>query len=175
MGYSRLLFNGLETPSPPLYPGFLALLAMYIFILEKFDVVVLKTGIGGETDSTNIFPHPIATGITAIGLDYVQALGNAVEEIAWHKAGIFKLASLAFAVVQDDAILNVFRERAEQEHVAGGLQVVTDSRVLAHGIKLNPDMRYQRLNAALALALTESYLSSEDLQFCMTDEIARSL
>lgn len=164
-----------EAPRIPIYPGFLALLAMYIFVLEKFDVVVLETGIGGETDSTNVFPHPIATGITTIGLDHVQVLGDTVEKIAWHKAGIFKPGSPAFAVEQDEAILNVFRKRAEEINVVGKLQIVTDERVLAHGLKLNPDMRYQRLNAALAMSLAETYLKSEYPHFTMTDEIARSL
>lgn len=172
---SITLQAGLEAPSIPRYPGFLALLAIYIFILEKSDVVILETGIGGERDSTNVFPHPVATGITSIGLDHVEVLGNTVEEIAWHKAGIFKPGSPAFAVAQDETILNVFREKAEEKHVAGGLQVITDERVLAHGLKLNPDMHYQRLNAALAISLAESYLKSEDPRFSMTDELARSL
>jgi folylpolyglutamate synthase len=167
--------QGLEPFSPPLYPGFLALLAMYVFILEKIDVLVLETGIGGETDSTNVFPHPVATGITSIGLDHVQVLGSSVEEIAWHKAGIFKQGSPAFAVVQDDAILNVFRERAEEKHTAGGLQIVTDSRILDYNIKLSPDLSYQRRNAALAISLVESYLKSEDPLLSITDEVASTL
>lgn len=167
--------RGCDTPAIPSYPGFLALLAIYIFVVEKFDVVVLETGIGGEEDSTNVFRRPVATGITSIGLDHVQVLGNTVEQIAWHKAGIFKPGSPAFAVEQDEAILDVFYKRAEERQVAGGLQVVTDHRVLAHGLKLTPDMHYQRLNAALAIALVESYLKSEDPRSSITDKLASSL
>ena len=77
--FSRLDLEILLTPK---YPGFLLLLAIYIFILEKVNVAILETGLGGETDSTNVFPHLIATGITAIGLDHVNILGHTVEEIA---------------------------------------------------------------------------------------------
>jgi len=72
----------LETPPLPRYPRFLSLLAIYIFISEKFDIAILETGIGGETDSTNIFPRPVATGITTIGLDHIDVLGNTVDKIA---------------------------------------------------------------------------------------------
>lgn len=68
----------------------MSLLGMYIFMMEKADVAILKTGIGGEMDSTNVFPHLVATGITSIRLDHVHVLGDTVKKIAWHKAGIFK-------------------------------------------------------------------------------------
>ncbi|KAF4637066.1 hypothetical protein G7Y89_g1009 [Cudoniella acicularis] len=165
----------LETPRTPKYPGFLSLLAIYIFILEKVDVAILETGLGGETDSTNVFPRPIATGITSIGLDHVDILGHTVEEIAWHKAGIFKRGSLAATVPQDEAVLQVLRKRAEERNVAGELQVITDGKVLEYGVKVDPDMRYQRYNAALAIFLAEAYLKSADPQFSMTGNIARSL
>jgi folylpolyglutamate synthase len=169
------LSHELETPPIPKYPGFLSLLAVYIFISEKVDVAILETGIGGETDSTNIFPHPVATGITTIGIDHVNVLGDTVEKIAWHKAGIFKSGSVAGTVVQDEAVLNVLRKRAEERHVAGGLQVITDQRVLDYRIKVDPDMRYQRSNAALAIFLADTYLKSAHPQFSLTAEIARSL
>lgn len=165
----------LETPRVPAYPGFLSLLAIYIFIMEKVDVAILETGMGGETDSTNIFAHPVVTGITTIGLDHVHVLGNTVEEIAWHKGGIFKSGSLAGTVLQDEAVLKVLRKRAEERHVAGGLQVITDRKVFEYRVKVDPDMPYQRSNASLAIFLAESYLKSTDPQFSMTGDLARSL
>lgn len=161
----------LETPPDPGYPGFLAMLAIYIFVKEKVDVMILETGIGGERDSTNIFPHPVATGITTIGLDHVKTLGNSVEQIAWHKAGIFKAGSPAFAIIQDEPVLNVLRKRADE--VSGELQVVTDQIVHEYGLRVYPDMHYQRLNASLAISLASSYLMSEYPGFSMTKDIAR--
>ncbi|PVH70693.1 Mur ligase [Cadophora sp. DSE1049] len=165
----------LGPPLAPKYPGFLSLLGIYIFISEKVDVAILETGTGGETDSTNVFPHPIATGITTIGLDHVEVLGHTVGEIAWHKAGIFKHGSLAGTVPQEEAVMQVLRTRAEERHVAGELEVITDQKVLEYGVKVDPDMPYQRYNAGLAIFMATAYLKSVDPNFSMTDEIARSL
>jgi folylpolyglutamate synthase len=143
--------------------------------LEKDDVMVIETGMGGEMDSTNVFPHPIATGITSIGIDHVYVLGDTVEKIAWHKAGIFKSNSFAGTVVQDQAVLNVLRQRAKEKRVAGELQVITDRKVIELGVKVDPDMPYQRSNLALAIFLTETLLKSENPKFSITPDIARSV
>jgi folylpolyglutamate synthase len=62
----------------------MSLLEMHFFMdkAEKYNVAVIKTKIGGEMDSTNVFPHPVATGITSIGLDHVHILGDTVKKIA---------------------------------------------------------------------------------------------
>ena len=36
---------------------------------------------------------PVACGITSLGYDHCNILGNKIEEIAWQKAGIFKVRS----------------------------------------------------------------------------------
>ena len=45
---------------------------------------------GGRLDSTNIFPAPLVTAITSIGLDHQQFLGPDLRSIAGEKAGILK-------------------------------------------------------------------------------------
>lgn len=164
----------LKTPLVPRFPAFMSLLGISIF-LEKADVAILETGMGGEMDSTNVFPRPVATGITSIGIDHVHVLGDTVEKIAWHKAGIFKPDSVAGTTVQNQAVLNVLRERAEEKRVAGELQVITDRRVIELGVKVDPDMPYQRSNLALAMFLTETLLKSENPKFSMTADVARSV
>jgi folylpolyglutamate synthase len=61
---------------------------------ENVDVAILEVGVGGEYDSTNIIENPIVCGITALGLDHVTVLGNTIDSIAWHKAGIIKVRKL---------------------------------------------------------------------------------
>ena len=34
---------------------------------------------------------PVVVGVTSLDIDHTQLLGNTVEQIAWHKAGIFKV------------------------------------------------------------------------------------
>lgn len=65
-------------------------LALLWFAEEQVDVVVLETGMGGRLDSTNIFPAPLITVVTNIGLDHQQFLGNDIRSIAAEKAGILK-------------------------------------------------------------------------------------
>ncbi len=57
---------------------------------EGVDVAILEVGIGGTYDTTNIVRKPVVCGITSLGIDHTALLGNTVEEIAWHKAGIMK-------------------------------------------------------------------------------------
>lgn len=34
----------------------------------------------------------MACGVTSLGLDHVSILGDTIDKIAWHKAGIFKVS-----------------------------------------------------------------------------------
>lgn len=164
-----------KTPPIPGYPGFLTLLAIYVFIREKTNVAIIETGLGGETDSTNVFRHPIAVGITTLGLDHTHNLGNTIEDIAWHKAGIFKKGTTAFTVVQEDAALNVLHKRAKEIGVSGELNIVTDEVVRSQGLTVKPDMYFQRLNASLAISLATTYLASVDSDFSMSKDSTRCL
>ena len=65
-------------------------LALLWFVEEQVDAVVLETGMGGRLDSTNVFPTPLVTAITNIGLDHQQFLGRDIRSIALEKAGILK-------------------------------------------------------------------------------------
>ncbi len=53
-------------------------------------------GVGGTYDSTNIVPHPVVTGISALGIDHTAVLGKTLEEIAWKKGGIYKVRQSLF-------------------------------------------------------------------------------
>ena len=39
-------------------------------------MVVLEVGIGGRLDATNIIPDPVVCGITALGMDHMDMLGD---------------------------------------------------------------------------------------------------
>lgn len=97
----------------PAYFKFLTILAFNVFIKENVDVAVIEVGIGGAFDSTNVVDRPIAVGITLLDYDHVKVLGNSIEEIAWHKAGIMKPGTLAFINPnQPESALHTIKERA---------------------------------------------------------------
>ncbi|XP_058081184.1 folylpolyglutamate synthase-like isoform X2 [Magnolia sinica] len=79
-----------DLPMPPLFQ-FLTLLAFKIFISEKVDVAILEVGLGGRLDSTNVVKEPVVCGITSLGMDHMEILGDTLGKIASEKAGIFKI------------------------------------------------------------------------------------
>lgn len=64
-------------------------MAFEYFAVQKVDIAVIETGLGGRLDSTNII-NPVLSIITNIGFDHTQFLGNTLEAIAFEKAGIIK-------------------------------------------------------------------------------------
>lgn len=68
------------------------LTAVAFLVLKKNapDYVLVETGMGGLLDSTNVV-NPLVSVITSIGLDHTQFLGETIEEITTHKAGIIKV------------------------------------------------------------------------------------
>ena len=64
--------------------------AFVMFYLEKCDIVVLETGLGGISDATNIVTSTILHVFTSISMDHIGVIGNTIEEIAQNKSGIIK-------------------------------------------------------------------------------------
>ncbi|KAL2558062.1 Folylpolyglutamate synthase [Forsythia ovata] len=102
-----------EVPMPT-YFRFLALLAFKIFAAEKVDVAILEVGLGGKFDATNVVENPIVCGITSLGYDHMEILGNTLGQIAGEKAGIFKHGVPAFTVPQPEEAMCVLEEKASQ-------------------------------------------------------------
>ncbi|KAH1061085.1 hypothetical protein GLYMA_02G191500v4 [Glycine max] len=89
--WNRLEENTTEQLSmPPLFL-FLTILAFKIFISEQVDAAIIEVGLGGKEDSTNVIKEPTVCGITSLGMDHTEILGDTLGQIASHKAGIFKV------------------------------------------------------------------------------------
>lgn len=84
------------------------------FYEKKCDLVLLETGMGGETDATNLITHPVCSVLTSIGMDHMQYLGNTIEEIAKVKAGIIKKGCPVVALKQGDSVCEVIKNKAEE-------------------------------------------------------------
>ena len=103
-------------------------LAFEHFANAGVDVAVIEVGLGGRLDATNIIT-PLVSGVTSIGIDHVQYLGNTAEEIAGEKAGIFKPRVPSVVGERDPRIRALLAKRAE---AVGALPV----HVLADEAKL---------------------------------------
>ncbi|KAJ4292365.1 folylpolyglutamate synthase [Kalmusia sp. IMI 367209] len=64
--------------------------AFQLFTEQKIDVGIIEVGMGGRLDSTNILENQIVSVISKIAHDHQGFLGNTIEEIALHKAGILR-------------------------------------------------------------------------------------
>lgn len=93
-------------------------LALRIFREEKAEVMILETGLGGRLDPTNVIPKPAVCGITAIGMDHMELLGNTLEAIAAEKAGILKPGVPAVCWPWEDPAIEAAAVRAAGERQA---------------------------------------------------------
>lgn len=64
--------------------------AFHIFNEERVQVGVVEVGMGGKLDATNILNNQVVSVISKIARDHQSFLGNTLEEIAQHKAGILR-------------------------------------------------------------------------------------
>ncbi|KAF2793562.1 Mur ligase, partial [Melanomma pulvis-pyrius CBS 109.77] len=64
--------------------------AFQLFNDEKVEVGVVEVGMGGRLDATNILNNQVVSVISKIAREHQNFLGNTLEEIAHHKAGILR-------------------------------------------------------------------------------------
>ncbi|XP_058783626.1 folylpolyglutamate synthase-like [Vicia villosa] len=155
--YDRLKEKTDDSVPMPTFFHFLALLAFKIFSEEQVDVCIMEVGLGGKYDATNVVQAPIVYGITSLGYDHMEILGNTLGEIAGEKAGIFKHRIPAFTVTQPDEAMHVLKDKASQLNVP--LQVTEPLDVkLLNGLKLGLEGEHQYVNAGLAVALCSTWM-----------------
>jgi dihydrofolate synthase/folylpolyglutamate synthase len=94
-------------------------MAFDYFARAGAGVAIIEAGLGGRLDSTNVIT-PLVAGVTSIGLDHTEYLGDTLEEIAGEKAGIFKLGRPAIIGERDEHI---------QEFLATGARAAGASSV----------------------------------------------
>ncbi|KAL2923443.1 Folylpolyglutamate synthase [Bienertia sinuspersici] len=145
-----------DLPMPPLFQ-FLTLLAFKIFINERVDVGIFEVGIGGEKDSTNVIKEPLVCGISSLGMDHMDILGDTLGKIASHKAGILKPNVPAFTVPQLPEAMGVIKGRAQQLKIPLDVVQPLSCREL-HGLQLSLAGDHQFVNASLAVSLCKSWL-----------------
>ena len=145
--------------SKPRFLQLLLLVAIHAFIGERVDAAVFETHHGGEYDATNAIESSVVSGITPIGMDHIAQLGPTIENIAWHKAGVFRKGALAFSAPQVPKVVEVLNRRAKEKEST--LEYVVDINPLlpSNAPALKPEV--QSANASLALALCNGFLKSK--------------
>ena len=85
-----------------------------LFSEHPADVALVEVGLGGRFDSTNVIQQSNVSIITPISLDHESFLGDAVDKIAFEKAGIIKHGCQVVIAEQDNTSRTVLEERAMQ-------------------------------------------------------------
>ncbi|XP_033981856.1 folylpolyglutamate synthase, mitochondrial isoform X1 [Trematomus bernacchii] len=148
----------------PAYFRFLTILAFHVFLQEKVDLAVIEVGIGGAYDCTNIIRRPWVCGVSSLGIDHTQILGDTIEKIAWQKGGIFKPGVPAFTVKQPEDAMVMLRSRAKE--MRSPLRVCPDLEEYqtdCGSLVLGLAGQHQRSNASLALQLSHTWLQKRCL------------
>jgi dihydrofolate synthase / folylpolyglutamate synthase len=108
--HDRWLADGEE---PLTYGEGWGALTWLFFRREQVDVAVVEVGAGGRFDLTNIL-QPVLSIVTSVGIDHTQTLGNTIEQIAWHKAGIIKRGVPALSSVPHPAAQAIMEAEAAE-------------------------------------------------------------
>ncbi|XP_040013226.1 folylpolyglutamate synthase, mitochondrial isoform X2 [Xiphias gladius] len=150
----------------PAYFRFLTILAFHVFLQEKVDLAVIEVGIGGAYDCTNIIRRPWVCGISSLGIDHTQILGDTIEKIAWQKGGILKPGVPAFTAKQPENAMVVLKDRAKE--IGCPLWVcpeLEDYQADCGPLRLGLAGSHQHSNASLALQLSHTWLQKR----CLSD------
>lgn len=144
------------------------------FAEKGVDVAVLEAGMGGRFDATNAAPG-ILSVITPISFDHCDWLGDTLAKIASDKAGIIGAGRGVVCAAQPDEALEVIRQEADslgarlylygRDFSASWREGKLGYRgldVKLEGISPGNRGRYQKMNAAVALAAAEA-LAAEGL------------
>lgn len=81
------------------------------------DVAIVEAGMGGRFDSTNVINGDVAV-IPSIALEHTNFLGETLQDIAWHKAGIIKQGASVCVGRVSSEVLQVFQKEAKEQGAA---------------------------------------------------------
>lgn len=152
---------------PPTFFEATTAMALIYFAREKTDVSILEVGMGGRLDATNVIT-PMVSGITSIGMEHREFLGNRLTDIAAEKAGIIKPGVDVITSASQPAVVDLLQATALQKD-AQLWRVGKEIRYRAtrsgfhytgpglglKGVTLGLKGTFQNRNAALALGIVE--------------------
>ncbi|MGY4796705.1 bifunctional folylpolyglutamate synthase/dihydrofolate synthase [Lysinibacillus fusiformis] len=161
----------------------LTVAAFLHFVNGQVDIALIEAGMGGLLDSTNVVT-PIVSIIPSIALEHTKFLGDTLESIARHKAGIIKqqrpvimgdLPDEAKRVVDDVATQKNAAILALNHHFA--IEQATDGESYTNDVqqfqiaKLTRSMKGAHQANNMALAIT-AFLEVASVLGVSTDKTA---
>ncbi len=162
--------------------------SLLYFKESAVDYAIIEVGMGGRLDSTNII-EPILTGITNIGLDHTQYLGDTLEDIAYEKAGIIKDRIPVVIGKKQNESASCFKEISKKNKAPmvysdqmveilqymGGEFVEFSIQGEDFNCKFDLFGDYQMENLKMALAMYRIFCLEEDLYMMEPESYGRAL
>jgi dihydrofolate synthase/folylpolyglutamate synthase len=133
-----------KNPEVPLHGMTSFGICLEYFRRKKVDIAVIEAGVGGRDDITNVLNSCLSV-ITPIGLDHIKTLGETINSIAGHKAGILK--PKVPAVVFEGPGKKVIS--AEAEKAGSPIEWVNPDQITLSAPENMPG-KFQSLNALMA-------------------------
>ncbi len=150
----------------------------YLYFYEKgVDYAIMETGLGGRLDSTNIVKSPLVSVITNVTKEHEEYLGKDIKSIAYEKAGIIKVNSIAVTSATDSDVISLLSDVAtEQNSKLFILDKGTSINVKGQQFDyISPKYNFKNLQSSLAgfHQITNSSLAVFALEKCgiVLDEI----
>ena len=131
-------------------------MAFLLFHQKECDFVVLETGMGGELDATNVIENTLVSVITSISRDHMGFLGDTIEEIAVHKAGIIKKNAVVVSAQQESAVIDVL-ENVAKEKQAAGIWVLNENDIKQEKFDLQKTTFSYKKHGKIEIALLGAY------------------
>ncbi|MDB9822605.1 bifunctional folylpolyglutamate synthase/dihydrofolate synthase [Deltaproteobacteria bacterium] len=142
-------------------------MALAYFARENTDISIMEVGMGGRLDATNII-RPIVSAITNISLEHQFFLGSRLIDIAGEKAGIIKKGVDTITAATQPSVIRLFKsicaektapfwrvgKNVRYRFTGSGFNYYGFNHVLRN-IEIGLKGKFQRRNAALAIAITE--------------------
>ncbi|ANU11322.1 bifunctional folylpolyglutamate synthase/dihydrofolate synthase [Planococcus antarcticus DSM 14505] len=128
--------------------------AFVIFQKRAPDFAIIEAGMGGALDSTNVIDPKIAI-IPSISIDHTHFLGDTIDKITHHKAGIIKKWKPVIVGELPQEAMDIVQETADRLHAEViQLNYLTDAPLKLKGA-------HQQKNASLALEAAKELLGLE--------------
>jgi len=161
-------------------------LAYLYFFKNNCDISLIETGMGGKLDATNAVKKPVMEIITSVDFDHIQYLGNTLEKIASHKAGIIKPGTTVVSINQNSKVNNeienacklnncelIYADAARISNLKYSLKKTTFDykTICGNQIKARIELlgAYQPANAIIAIEAAEvlkKHFKISDTQIC---------
>ena len=94
--------------------GIFLAIALRWFDENQVNAAALEVGRGGRFDDVSVISNQLAV-FAPIMLEHTSLLGDALERIAWHKAGIIPRGGAAVSLPQAPSVMDILQQEADQQ------------------------------------------------------------